>query len=191
MQCTSRFRSMEAMDKKRSLIYTLAVYIAIYLEKLVWTKTQAPGVHGMNEMQMGKSVDLNRADLGCRSGRRPCSGGGARGLPGRPVAAASSLDCGPMRRRRGDVNRWQRHGGGKHQRPEHTRWPPSTTRLRSSSAPCCPSSPTRAGSSSRASRRAPSSYITSTGEGVDLQVSVKHFALTRVSLKEMFYEKNG
>ena len=50
---------MEAMDKKRSLIYTLAVYIAIYLEKLVWTKTQAPGVHGMNEMQMGKSLDWN------------------------------------------------------------------------------------------------------------------------------------
>ena len=39
-------------------------------------------------------------------------------------------------------------------------------------APC---SPTRAGSSSRASRRAPSSYITSTGEGVDLQVSCPTF----------------
>jgi len=29
------------------------------LQKLVWAKTQALGVHGIIEMQMGDSVDLN------------------------------------------------------------------------------------------------------------------------------------
>ena len=66
--------------------------------------------------KLGKSVDLNGADLGCRSGRRPCCRGGARGLPGRAPAAASSLDCGPTRRRRGGATA-RTGGGGTHSMP--------------------------------------------------------------------------
>ena len=61
-------------------------------------------------------MDLNGADLGCRSGRRPCCRGGARGLPGRAPAAASSLDCGPTRRRRGGAT-VRTGGGGTHSMP--------------------------------------------------------------------------